>query len=442
MIIPVRRVLWSVVAVLFTAGLLLIPVSVLAAQPMVKIEQLSKSTVRVGQKILVAVDLYSPTFFSGVPRFDLPEVSGMVIMKVPGRPVMSSEQFGDDYYSVQRHEFFIYPQRAGKFNVPPFPVQFGVAGVGMAKPTRHTLKTTPLTFQAKMPPGAEHLATLISANDLEVKESWSNRPESPMVGDAFSRVISFRAPDIPGMAFPPIPPMKVPGLAIYPDAARVNDKTFRGNLVGERSETITYVCETEGKILIPALVFHWWELSSGRLKRIEFPAVELNVAPDPDLVQANVAVPPPEQETRDRLSWLIVAGLLLPLVVLFLLRHRIAAMSQRRRERHLASEDYAFARLVTACRQQDPALTLKLFWHWMERLPPEFKSVTLEDFARTFKQEQLDDELQALQQAVLDRRDDWRGALLLRCLKSARETMTVTQAKSVQDLPALNPRRY
>ena len=105
-------------------ALLLTPAAAVAGKPMVKAQMGSTGKIWAGQKTVVVVKLYSPTYFSGVPKFELPEVSGLVMMKVPGRPVIGSEQVGDNTYSVQQHEFFVYPRRAGKVTIPAFPIQF------------------------------------------------------------------------------------------------------------------------------------------------------------------------------------------------------------------------------------------------------------------------------------------------------------------------------
>jgi hypothetical protein len=427
---------------LMTLALLLAPVTAVAGKPMVKAKIESMGKIWVGQKTVVVVKLYSPTYFSGVPKFDLPEVSGLVLMKVPGRPVIGSEQVGDDTYSVQRHELFIYPQRAGKVTIPSFPVQFGVAGVGMATPSRHVLNTRQLHFTARMPAGAEHLQTLISAHKLDVSERWRTVPEEPMVGDAFTRSISFRAHDIPGMAFPPIPPMTVPGLAIYPGPAQVHDKVSRGDLTGERVESITYVCETPGEVRIPALVFHWWDLSAKRLRRIEFPEVQLKIAPDPEQAKPTLITPTSNQGPRGFTGLLITSGVaLLVLLVLFFFRRRLTMALRQRLQRRAASEVYAFAQLLSTCRQDDPAVVLKVFWLWMDRLPPASRVVTLDDLVRSFPQPQLAVELQCLQQAILGLCSGWNGVALARCLKKVRKTMLLERQRTLRrPLPDLNPR--
>ena len=80
----------------------------------VRTELDAESPLWVGQQVPFHVDLMSSTFFSGTPKFDLPEISGAFVMKVEGRPVISTEQVDGESWSVQRHRFSIYPHQPGK----------------------------------------------------------------------------------------------------------------------------------------------------------------------------------------------------------------------------------------------------------------------------------------------------------------------------------------
>jgi hypothetical protein len=295
-----------------------------------------------------------------------------------------------------------------------------------------------------MPAGAEQLQTLISARKLDAREAWLSMPEYPVIGDAFTRTITFRAPDIPGMAFPPIPPMDVPGLAIYPGPAQVRDKVNRGDLTGERVETLTYVCEQTGQTTIPALVFHWWDLSAKRLRKIEFPAVQLTVVADPDLVAAIPIAVSQGLRLRDFFGLILASGLLLLiLTALFCLRRRIRLFLQCRHQQHVVSEKHAFVQLLRSCRQPDPAPVLNAFWIWMERLRSEVRIVTLGDLKRKFPELQLAAELQILEQSILDRRKGWKGKELTVSLRTLRKSIfALPYCASTRSLPDLNPRHH
>ena len=81
----------------------------------------------VGQLVAFHVDLLSPTFFSGTPAFDMPNLPGAILMKIDERPTLSTEEIDGVTYSIQRHAFALFPQRAGTLVVPAFQVRFAVA---------------------------------------------------------------------------------------------------------------------------------------------------------------------------------------------------------------------------------------------------------------------------------------------------------------------------
>jgi len=114
---------------------------------------------------------------------------------------------------------------------------------------------------------------------------------------------------------------------------------------------------------------------------------------------------------------------------------------RQRRQRRSASEARAFAQLLSACQQNDPAVVLKVFWLWMERLPSDSRVVTLDALVLNFPQPQLAVELQCLQQAILGLCADWNGVALARCLKKVRKTIHFRRQRTLKrPLPDLNPR--
>ena len=122
----------------------------------------------VGQKVPVIVEVLSATHFSGSTRFSLPDIAGAVFYKPEERAIVMSRDIDGVSYSVQRHEFSFYPQRADPFTIPGFSVRFGVAG-NLGEPAKeYNKQTQPLPVKAVFPPGAKGLRSLISTTDLKV----------------------------------------------------------------------------------------------------------------------------------------------------------------------------------------------------------------------------------------------------------------------------------
>lgn len=243
----------------------------------------------VGQKVAVIVELLAPGFFASAASFELPNPRGVLLMPPTEHPVVSSETISGTSYTVQRHELSAFATRAGEQSIPAFKVRFAFKSAPLdTNETRATVATTPLTFKAQLPPGAENLGIVISAKGLKIEETWQPEPGTTNVlaGAAFTRTVTFSAPDVPGMAFPPFPAGKIDGLGIYLKR-QVLDQSDRGALRGERRDVITYVCQRSGEFTIPAARLVWFDLDGKQLHTNDFPARTLQVAPNPALATTN-----------------------------------------------------------------------------------------------------------------------------------------------------------
>lgn len=297
-----------------TAMLCLFAISVLpstsAMEPFARTKCETTGDIWVGQRVTVVVELVSPGFFAGSPAFDLPQVPGVIVCPPDDRPVVSSESIGDVSCAVQRHELAVFAQRAGRVEIPSFAVRFG-SRQGTAEAVDQRVTTDPIIFETRLPPGAEGLTTLITAHDLRATETWRPEPASAKVGDAFARTIVFSAPDVPAMMLPAVPAPNVDGLGVYPKAPQVRDFNDRGRRLGERTESISYVCERPGRVQVPAMKLTWWDSDHQQLKVVEFPARAFDVAPNPALTPAAAPAKRAWNEIHRTVIRLGLAGLLL-----------------------------------------------------------------------------------------------------------------------------------
>jgi hypothetical protein len=90
------------------------------------------------------------------------------------------------------------------------------------------------------------------------------------------------------MLLPRVLPEEVPGVSVYTDSARVEDRLQRGEFTGEREERVTYVCSQAGRVQIPAVRIRWWDPETEEWKERELPGVQLEVAGVADSVVAPV----------------------------------------------------------------------------------------------------------------------------------------------------------
>ena len=429
------------------------PVS--AAEPaQVRVALDTDLPVWVGQKVAFHVDLMSATFFAGTPTFDLPDLPGVVLMKVDARPVVSTEQVNGGTYSVQRHEFVLFPQQSGTITVPPFWVRFAVAPAFGKPPVKQTLMTGTLMVEVSMPPGTAGVALLISTTDLTVDDIWSpalgdDYIVKAKVGDALTRTIIRRAADVPGMAFPPLPFGTHDGLSVYPKPPAVEDSTHRGDFTGQRIETVTYMCEKAGTYTLPLLTIPWFDVDEAQLKRVELPAVTLEVVAHPRLSLD----PPSSTASHLRLTyrgWWRIGGtvcvILVAALLLWRFRHPLSLRLNGWRSSRAESQAASFARLKTACRSGNPAEVFNALMRWLDGTHAGAGVATIEQFLQEAGDDELRAQVEQLHRLLFaphsDSKPPWSGYLLYARLvhvqkhRHRRPHSSVSQRRGV--LPTLN----
>ena len=274
----------------------------------------------VGQRVILVVELLAPGVFAGAPSFDLPDPKGLLLIPPSDSPVLSNEEIAGTSYTVQRHEVSVFAQQPGEWTIPRLTVRFSFKRNPLDKEVVPAAVTTqPIRLTARVPPGAENLGTILSGRNITAVEAWNPEPGKAKAGDAFTRTITFSAPDIPAMAFPPFPTRPIDGLGIYRKPPEVLDHSDRGQLRGERREVITYVCQRPGHFVIPAARLTWWDLDSNQLRTIDFPGHALDVAPNPAMEAASVSGTP---DRRSTLNWIATAVLLLLAVGVLVVRRK------------------------------------------------------------------------------------------------------------------------
>ena len=410
----------------------------------------TKSAPWVGQQVSFHVDLMSPSFFSGTAHFDLPEIPGVILMKVKGSPTVTTEEVDDDSWSVQRHRFMAFAHRDGTIEIPSFEVRFTVSE-GFGKPKKpQRLKTTPMKFDSKTPPGAEGYSLVVSTTELKANETWSvspneNKKVELFVGDAVSRKITMEVSEVPAMALPRIPFSEIEGLTRYSDSPVLNDKEYRGSLTGQRTESVTYVCEAEGEYRIPGMVITWWNTEKKTLQKESFPALNLWVKPDPNQIvekTKDVSAEKPQGQGSSRILTGIVALFVTVAIVFFgwrFIERRVLKVSGEKAKR--VSESQLFVKVIEACATNQPVQTYDALTRWIEKTLAGSNTPTLNDFVKECGNDsKLKREFELLQQAVIGKAPSWKGEGLASALQDSNGARQKhSESLRQTPLPALNP---
>ncbi len=179
-----------------------------------------------------------------------------------------------------------------------------------------------------------------------------------------------KADDIMGMAFPPLRFGEIDGVGIYPKQPEVKDQSNRGDLSGQRVETVVYVFEREGSVTIPGHIIPWFDLKTEQMNFIKFPSRSLEVSANSALAGRHEQIA--EKVESPPFPWRVLGWIVgLSAIIGFLVhRYGLAFVDvwPRRAARIEASEAFAFKRLCQACRNQESQTTANLLGKWLMRL--------------------------------------------------------------------------
>ena len=318
-----------------------------------------------GQKASFFVELRASGTFDGSASFSLPDLDRGVIVKI-GNPVVSSKEIEGDSWFVQTHEFALFSQQSGSVEIPPFEVRFASRD-GFTGPVTDRKEIVPgAEIEIERPPGSDKIGFLITTESLDIDESWQPQPSPARVGDLFKRTLAQRADQMTGMALAP-PPLTAPdGMRVYPGDPEISDDTERGNFVGQRSDTLTYVLQEPGTYSLPAITYVWWNPTTEELRSKTLPAVTFEVAAP----KTSSETPVPSRNPT-RWAWLIIMVLLVVGLIIWQ-RQRIARAFTTCWNAWNPPDRLAARRLLRACRRNDAADASRAWLAWASLQEPRF----------------------------------------------------------------------
>ena len=391
-----------------------------------------------GQQVTLNLDLKTTGFSFSNSHFNLPEVSGAFLMQTDTTTIKMSNRIDGEAWQIVRYPLALYPQKAGQLIVPSINVRFNTSAGFGSTAKAFEFQTEPLELTIKLPPGVKDGDLIITTTAFELDHDWQPQTGITNTGDAITLTVTRRASDISAMLLPPLPVYRTDGLAAYPQAPEVRDKSNRGDLTGERIDSIIWVVEKPGLYDIPGIRFQWWDPDSRELKQQIIPGLNLDIPPSPaNSVTANIGDQPGQPENG--FLWLLTTALMVFAATFFWLRIRRKTEGQP-----AATEKTTFTTLQKACENNQPGQTLTALHNWLvwsaPMLLPNSQSITLSEFARAFDDAQLTAEFTHLQEALIATDNNWQGSGLLSSLQRIRRTIKrqkIVQSKA--QLAPLNP---
>lgn len=433
--------------------------------PLVRSSLSADGEITVGQPVTLTVDLLVPTWLTGGPRYPEIEVADAVVIFLDRGGFNLSERIAGETWSGLHREYLIYALRPGRFEISgeAVIVRYAVDG----RPSPPTSVPIPAAgFSATVPEAAAGLDYFVSASSFDLSASWDRPVADLEVGQSLTRAVTMKAVDSFSMMLPPLEFAPLEGVAVYPDAPRLADSGGERGAAREsrREERVTYLFQEPGVYTLPPIEISWWDAADGLLQQADLPAVELRVAPNPDL-EAEIALPP-EPTTKEaggvsRGRRHLVPWISWGLAVVGLgwmgwrwwrarwpgLRDSLAARRRRREE----SEAAYFGRFRDACRSADPARAYRDLVSWLDRTAADLGAAKLAVFVERSQDSQLAREVAQVERDLFaagstsskSGPQPWQGGDLYKRVALARRKLSGggrSAPPATEVLPPLNPR--
>ncbi len=316
--------------------------------------------VAVTQQVRFIIELSTPTWFTQGTRLENVEIADAVVQQAGQFATNFTRDDKGLTWSVQQWTFFLYPLKEKSYRIPEIVVAASISD-GKGHTLSGKVRTKPVAFRAVIPETMRARGNWVATTRLAVREHYSVQKGKQEIGDAIERTIEIEADDLPAMMLPLFPSRAAPGLGIYQDPPKIIDEMNRGMRVGRRVEHITYLVEKRGAYCIPARVYSWFNVHTGRAEEISLPEKWL----------ATEGYEPPsspgEGARRERvvplrhLAPILGAGLLLFAgAVLLRLRKRRTAAGSRPSE---ASLRRALKRAAKAGKNEE---ALRILYQWLD----------------------------------------------------------------------------
>ena len=391
-----------------------------------------------GQQVTLNLDLKTTGFAFSNTHFNLPEISGAFLMQTDTTTIKLSEKKDGRDWQILRYPLALYPLKAGGLEIPPIEVRFNTSAGYGKEDKAFQFQTTPLELTIQLPPGVSDGDLVVTTDSFELDYEWQPTVEAAHTGDAFTLTVSRRANDISAMLLPPLPVFRTEGLATYPQAPEIGDKTDRGDLTAERIDKIIWLAEKPGSYEIPGIRFQWWDPARQELRQQVVPGMSLDI-----LSSATATAAVGDAEEAEPASHLLLQVLLLALTA-FVVSAIWLHLRRKSPDQHRQHEKSAFIRLQKACENNQVAETHSAIHAWLTTSLAAYEgpspSPTLSGFAKSTNDKQLTIELERLQEALVSSKTDWKGDHLLRALQDIRRKINNHKMEqSTAHLAPLNP---
>lgn len=223
-----------------------------------------------------------------------PEIKDAVVEKLGEDSTYSTQVNGMDYWVTER-KYAIFPQQSGSLTIAPLTLTAEVVSTQRPRfngffnrqitETRR-VSSKAISLNVRPIPQEYRDPVWLSAESLELTESWSDNGLQTKEGEPLTRTIRLTAkgttvgqlPELAGQ-------LAIDGIKTYPDQPLLNEDKQSDGLMAVREEKIAYIPSKTGAYTLPALTISWFNSKTQKTEVARLPEVTIKALPAADASQ-------------------------------------------------------------------------------------------------------------------------------------------------------------
>jgi len=358
-------------AVLLMTITTMAPVAHAQLAPLVSATLTSPDT-PVGQPVTLTIEVLVPTWMPSPPVLPDLEQPDLLVRQPPraGSPI-SRKIEGETWSGISRR-YLLIPLKSGRFDLPAAELELTWADPKTRDHITQKLTVSSLSLTATVPSDAQDLNPPLLAQDIQLEQVIEGGPEL-QVGDPITRTVTAQ---ITGTT-PILMPLLLrdledqSALRAYPAEPKTSEDIQRGTLSGSRIETVTYLAQSGGKITLPDIELHWFDLDEGIVKTTRLQGATFDIAE-----------PPPPPLDAAVIAFRAVTALVILIFILWAVRRLtpwVFSQYLNFKERWHCSPHYARRQVISALKTRDLSASFLALDHWQRAVPGQTRHPEVTD---------------------------------------------------------------
>lgn len=232
-----------------------------------------------GEPVFVTVDVLSTLYFTGAVQVSPPDSRSSLAFELGSAPVSIRDRTKS--LTGVRFRFLVIPQAAGPVTIPGMNIKTKGPPEGSATSRTIELQSADIVLDVKSPPSSFSGAAWLTASRLTVADKWLSVPDSLRAGDAVYRVVTVSAEGTAASLIPLDLDTQLDAVAVYPGTPITSNEISGNQIIASRSDTVVYVFERGGEVLIPKESVRWWNSAKEQSETVVLESISFTVLENP-----------------------------------------------------------------------------------------------------------------------------------------------------------------